>query len=128
MPGIQVTILADADLSDAARIPHGCYIEAIQCPVTFDDGAGDLGWTTAGISFVVAKDGGASFKPLDDEDGEVTYPAGLDRMLWLDTHRHRITGVVKIQSGTSASKVTQLNHDRVVTLYFRQQPGGAGVD
>jgi hypothetical protein len=106
-----VTIAVNTALSNALRIPHGMFIEMIEFPA---------GWTTADVTFSLSKDGGATFFDGYDDVGEITYKAGASRITILDTHRHCLTGVVKLRSGTSGTPVNQTGADKLLVVYLKQ--------
>lgn len=108
---ITVTIAASGSLSSACPVPHGQLVYMVEFPAA---------WDAADCTFQVSKDGGATYKNLYDEVGEVTYKAGANRIIILDSLRHSIDGYVKIRSGTSSVPVAQ-TADRTIKVWLEGQ-------
>ena len=106
------TIAINASLSDLIAVPRGMEIVGIQMPSA---------WTAAGLTFTAAQEASGTFAPVYDASGnEVSFAASTSRVIAVNPLADGIPfGFLKIQSGTTATPVTQ-TAARSLIVFFRK--------
>lgn len=108
------TVLATESLSDAIVIKPS-YDGALRPAGVAMPSA----WTAANLTFEVSADGGATYNPLYDGQGnEYVVTAAAARYILLDPAVFRSISCFKIRSGTSGLPVVQVA-TRVITVYMQ---------